>query len=88
MDSARRSWVGLVAAAGSALFALWLAAAGRVRSHFAAPILCLATVRASATHLDIHFALAQIDLDVRRAGLDQDPGWAPYFGHIVTFYFS
>ncbi len=55
---------------------------------FAAPILSLATVRTSATHLDIHFALAQIDLDVRRAGLDQDPGWAPYFGHIVTFYFS
>lgn len=40
------------------------------------------------THVDISFPLAQIDLQVRLAGLDRNPGWVPALGRVVTFYFG
>ena len=41
------------------------------------------------THLDVTFGLNQVDIRVRRAGLDLDPGWLPWFGRVVMFhYFS
>lgn len=47
-----------------------------------------ARLRLSRTHIDIHFRLEQIDLTVRRAGLDRDPGWVPYLQRVVTFHFE
>jgi hypothetical protein len=26
-----------------------------------------------------------VDIEVRRAGLDLDPGWVPWLGRVVTF---
>jgi hypothetical protein len=40
------------------------------------------------THADLHFALAQADLRLRRLGLDLDPGWLPWFGRVVGFHFG
>jgi hypothetical protein len=40
------------------------------------------------THLDLIFDLARTDVAVRRAALDADPGWVPWFGRIVTFYYE
>ncbi|WP_213955767.1 MULTISPECIES: hypothetical protein [unclassified Variovorax] len=41
------------------------------------------------THIDVHLPLAQVDLRIRRAGLDIDPGWVPWLQRIVRFhYFS
>lgn len=42
----------------------------------------------SATHLDMHFRLADADLRVRRAGLDVDPGWLPWYGRVVAFHYG
>ena len=39
------------------------------------------------THLDVTFALGDVDLRVRRAGLDFDPGWLPWLGRVVGFHF-
>lgn len=39
------------------------------------------------THLDVTFALGDVDLRVRRAGLDFDPGWLPWMGRVVGFHF-
>lgn len=46
-----------------------------------------AWVSVSSTHVDLVFALNAIDLRVRRAGLDADPGWLPWFGRIVALHF-
>jgi hypothetical protein len=34
------------------------------------------------------FALDDIDIDVRRAGLDRDPGWVPALGRVVELRFT
>ena len=41
----------------------------------------------TATHIDVRFPLAGADVRVRRAGLDIDPGWLPWFGRVVAFQF-
>lgn len=38
------------------------------------------------THLDVLLPLDGVDLDVRRAALDVDPGWVPFLGRIVRFH--
>jgi hypothetical protein len=40
------------------------------------------------THLDVYFSLRQLDLRIRKAGLDVDPGWLPWFGRVVTFHYE
>jgi len=40
------------------------------------------------THIDISFELNGSDLRVRRAGLDIDPGWVPWFGRVVMFHYD
>lgn len=45
-------------------------------------------VAATRTHLDVFFTLRQIDIGVRRAGLDVDPGWLPWFGRVVTYHYD
>jgi hypothetical protein len=37
---------------------------------------------------DVHLALAAVDIDVRRAGLDIDPGWVPWLGSVVRFRYA
>ena len=43
---------------------------------------------ASPTQLDLCFNLKQIDIRIRRAGLDINPGWLPWFGRIVRFHYA
>lgn len=47
-----------------------------------------AWVQLSATHLDLVSSLQQVDLGVRRLGLDCDPGWLPWFGRIVQLHYE
>ena len=44
-------------------------------------------IAVTRTHVDVVFTLDQIDLRVRAAGLDHDPGWVPSLGRIVSFHF-
>ncbi len=44
-----------------------------------------ATVRVTATHVDVCFQLAHLPLEVRLAGLDRDPGWVPAAGRFIAF---
>lgn len=44
-------------------------------------------VSATATHLDVLYPLDEVELRLRRLGLDSDPGWVPWFGRIVAFHF-
>jgi hypothetical protein len=40
------------------------------------------------THVDVVLPLRDLDLRVRRAGLDADPGWVPWLGRVVTFHYE
>ena len=42
----------------------------------------------SSSHIDLSASLQAISLQVRSAGLDRDPGWAPDFGRIIYFHFE
>ena len=42
----------------------------------------------SRTHLDVWFTLDQADVELRRLGLDLDPGWVPWLGRIVSFHYG
>jgi hypothetical protein len=44
-------------------------------------------VRVTPTHIDVTFALAELPLMIRIAGLDRDPGWVPAAGRLVAFHF-
>jgi hypothetical protein len=39
------------------------------------------------TDLDVSLPLDQIDIRIRRIGLDLDPGWLPWFGRVVRFHY-
>jgi hypothetical protein len=41
----------------------------------------------SPTHLDVVIALDEVDLRLRRHGLDVDPGWVTWLGTIIAFHF-
>jgi hypothetical protein len=45
-------------------------------------------VLATRTHWDILLPPDQVDLRVRRAGLDINPGWVPWLGRIVQFHYD
>lgn len=51
-----------------------------------------ARVRATRSHLDVHLRLGDLDrdvhLDIRRTGLDLDPGWLPWLGRVVRFHYD
>jgi hypothetical protein len=36
----------------------------------------------------VHLSLDDVDLDVRRAGLDGDPGWVWWLGQVVRFVYE
>lgn len=40
------------------------------------------------THLDLYLPLDSADADLRRAGLDLDPGWVPALGCVVSFHYE
>ena len=42
----------------------------------------------SRTHADLVFDLDAVDLRVRRAGLDLDPGWVPWLRRVVGFHYE
>jgi hypothetical protein len=44
-----------------------------------------ALVTLTRTHLDVHMRLADARVEVRRAGLDVDPGWVDWLGLVVAF---
>jgi hypothetical protein len=44
-------------------------------------------VAVTRTHVDVLFGHQQADPRVRRAGLDLDPGWLPWFGRVVQFHY-
>ena len=46
-----------------------------------------ALLSVSRTHLDLFFDLSSVDIRIRRAGLDLDPGWLPWFGRVVSFHY-
>ena len=41
-------------------------------------------IAATATHLDVFLPMAAVRIEVRRAGLDLDPGWVPGLGRVVN----
>ena len=47
-----------------------------------------ATLYLTRTHVDVMFTLDQIQLDVRLAGLDQDPGWVPDLARVIAFHYE
>jgi hypothetical protein len=42
---------------------------------------------ATRTHVDVLMRHSQVDMTVRRAGLDLDPGWVPWLGRVVQFHY-
>jgi hypothetical protein len=72
---------------------LWLAACRRwlrraANLGVASLVLRPASLRLTATHADVFFQLRDADMRVRRAGLDFNPGWLPWYGRVVTFHYS
>src|SRR4029078_10897935 len=54
------------------------------------PLLCRqrAQVCITPTHVDLFFRLADLPIEIRRSGLDRDPGWVPAAGRFrrLSFY--
>jgi hypothetical protein len=46
------------------------------------------TIAASATHVDVTFPGDVIELRLRKAGLDLDPGWLPWLGRVVAYHYD
>lgn len=44
-------------------------------------------VLATRTHLHVLFDLEQADVQLRRAAIDVNPGYVPYWGRVVTFHY-
>jgi hypothetical protein len=42
----------------------------------------------TSSHVDVRMPLDRVDVDLRFAGLDADPGWVPVLGRVVTFHFD
>jgi hypothetical protein len=91
-DNAARE-AGLEPALAKAISRHWRRRLGRWCARPGRPRL-LALVRrpgavvASRTHLEVWFDLGQAQIDVRRAGLDLDPGWVPWLGLVVRFHYE
>jgi hypothetical protein len=47
-----------------------------------------ALVHATPTHIDLRFDCCWVELAVRLAGLDLDPGWVPWLGRVVSFHYD
>lgn len=47
-----------------------------------------AHIRYSPSHVDMHVPVASVQLNIRLAGLDINPGWLPWLGRVVQFHFD
>ncbi len=47
-----------------------------------------ARIRATPSHLDLYAPLNAVQLPLRLAGLDFNPGWLPWLGRVVTFHYD
>lgn len=47
-----------------------------------------ASVAITATHVDVWQAIDAVDLRIRRAGLDVDPGWVAWLGRVLRFHYG
>jgi hypothetical protein len=47
-----------------------------------------ATIKFSPSHVDIHTTINNVQLPVRLAGLDINPGWLPWLGKVVSFHYD
>jgi hypothetical protein len=48
----------------------------------------LACITADPGWIDARFSLSDVSIDIRRAGLDLDPGWTPWLGVVVRFVYA
>jgi hypothetical protein len=76
-----------------AISAAWLTACRRWLRRcagigIASLVLRPARISLTPTHADMFFELSAVSLAVRRAGLDLDPGWLPWFGRVVGFHYG
>lgn len=46
-----------------------------------------AWIAATRTHLDVSMPIHGLDVRVRMAGLDIDPGWTPWLGKVIQFHY-
>lgn len=81
-----------VAVTRSAQALVWLTAARRLLRRaagigIASLIARPARLSMTPTHIDVHFLIDDTDLRVRRAGLDSNPGWLPWFGRVVQYHY-
>jgi hypothetical protein len=72
---------------------VWLTACRRwLRRHARTGVASLvarpARLSLTPTHADMFFELSDVSLPVRRAGLDIDPGWVPWFGRVIGFHYG
>jgi hypothetical protein len=44
-------------------------------------------VAITKTHVDVMFQLNQVDMRIRKAGIDIDPGWVPWLGRVIQFHY-
>jgi len=42
----------------------------------------------TATHVDIFFALDELPIEIRLAGLDRNPGWVPAAGRFIALHYD
>jgi hypothetical protein len=47
-----------------------------------------AEVVADPGWIDVHLSVEDVSVDVRRNGLDLDPGWVPWIGVVVRFVYE
>ena len=47
-----------------------------------------ARVYLTETHLEVTFSLARLPVEVRRSGLDRDPGWVPAAHRYIRFIYE
>jgi hypothetical protein len=71
----------------------WLVASRRWLRRFAgigiaSLVMRQGAIELSATHADAFFRLVDADMRVRRAGLDLDPGWVPWYGRVISFHYA
>ena len=73
--------------------ARWLARCRRhLRRHVGIGLYSLvcrpARITICATHVDVRQGIDAVDLRIRRAGLDVDPGWVPWLGRVLRFHYG
>lgn len=71
----------------------WLAACrGHLRLQLGIGLYSLvcrpAMMRITATHADVRLPIEAVDVRIRRAGLDIDPGWVAWLGRVLRFHYG